>query len=68
MLLVAFCLTAAGCGGGSESTGVATTAEPSATTASAEAPRLSGTTIEGEKLSLGDFRGRPVLVNVWSAW
>ena len=32
------------------------------------APAIEGTTLEGERLSLADFRGRPVLVNVWAAW
>ncbi len=32
------------------------------------APAIEGTTLDGERLSLADFRGRPVLVNVWAAW
>lgn len=32
------------------------------------APELSGTTLDGDSISLGDFRGRPVLINVWSSW
>jgi hypothetical protein len=33
-----------------------------------KAPPVGGTTLDGEELSLADFRGRPVLVNVWSSW
>jgi cytochrome oxidase Cu insertion factor (SCO1/SenC/PrrC family) len=32
------------------------------------APTVDGTSLDGESISLGDFRGRPVLVNVWSSW
>ena len=36
--------------------------------AAAPAPAISGTTIEGKRLSLAALRGKPVLVNVWSSW
>ncbi len=29
---------------------------------------LSGTTIDGKKLSLRDFKGKPVLVHYWATW
>lgn len=29
---------------------------------------VAGRTIEGDELSLADFRGTPVLVNVWASW
>ena len=32
------------------------------------APEIAGVTLEGDAIALGDFRGRPVLVNVWSSW
>lgn len=32
------------------------------------APALSGVTLDGDAIALGDFRGRPVLINVWSSW
>jgi peroxiredoxin len=32
------------------------------------APEISGRSLDGETISLGDFRGRPVVVNVWSSW
>jgi hypothetical protein len=32
------------------------------------APEIAGRTIDGKRVSLAEFRGRPVLVNVWSSW
>jgi RTX calcium-binding nonapeptide repeat (4 copies) len=32
------------------------------------APAIAGVTLEGRRLSLAAFRGRPVFVNVWSSW
>ena len=29
---------------------------------------LAGTTLDGEQVSLEDFRGTPLFVNVWSSW
>ena len=29
---------------------------------------LSGVTLDGDAITLGDLRGRPVLINVWSSW
>jgi hypothetical protein len=29
---------------------------------------VSGTTLDGSSISLDDYRGKPVLVNVWSSW
>jgi hypothetical protein len=51
----------AGCGGGTEES-----APPGQTLR--EAPEVEGVTIEGERISLEDFKGRPVFVNVWSSW
>jgi len=42
----------------------------------AEAPKMEGkiapaftlTTLDGKKVSLADFKGRPVLVNFWATW
>jgi RTX calcium-binding nonapeptide repeat (4 copies) len=31
-------------------------------------PPLAGTTLDGQPISLADFRGRPLFVNVWAAW
>lgn len=32
------------------------------------APELSGTTLEGEPLSLADFSGKVIVLNVWGSW
>ena len=32
------------------------------------APTLSGTTLDGKQLSLADYRGKVVVVNVWGSW
>lgn len=32
------------------------------------APLLAGITLAGDPVALADFRGRPVLINVWSSW
>jgi len=75
-LVVVFALltvVASGCGGQSSEEA----APPDTTTATEPAPpegggrpapAIEGTTLDGERLSLADFRGRPVLVNVWSSW
>jgi hypothetical protein len=39
-----------------------------ATASRPRAPILAGTTLTGASISLAQFRGRPVLVNVWSSW
>jgi hypothetical protein len=54
------------------------TAPPEQTTMSAEppaaastrehAPPLSGESLSGETIALQDFRGRTLLINVWSSW
>ena len=64
-LLLALVAALAGCGGASESAPAEETAAPTST---AGAPRVAGTTLDGKRISLDDFRGRPVLVNVWSSW
>jgi hypothetical protein len=40
----------------------------SAALAAPPAPRISGTTLDGKRLSISALQGRPVLVNVWSSW
>ena len=32
------------------------------------APPLAGITLDGDAIALRDFRGYPVLINVWSSW
>jgi hypothetical protein len=66
-------LVAAGCGGSQED---ATPAQRTTTVAESPmrgsdreaAPPLSGESLSGEAIALGDFRGRPLLINVWSSW
>ena len=44
-------------------------AAPTGTSAPrAEGSPVAGTTLDGEPVSLVDFRGTPVFVNVWSSW
>ena len=33
-----------------------------------QAPAFTLTTLEGKKVSLADYKGRPVLVNFWATW
>jgi peroxiredoxin len=33
-----------------------------------DAPDISGETLDGEQLSLSDFRGQVVVLNVWGSW
>ncbi len=49
---------------GSATTGV-TSYAPSQRVA---APTMSGTTLDGKQLSLSDYRGKVVVVNVWGSW
>ncbi|MGH3010884.1 MAG: TlpA family protein disulfide reductase [Gaiellaceae bacterium] len=55
-------LALAACGGDESSSGPATGA--------AAEPRVSlaGQTLDGESLSLEEFRGKPLFVNVWASW
>jgi len=55
--------TLAACGGdGTGSGGTAATAPGSAVVT------FEGETLDGERVSLADFRGKPVFVNVWASW
>ncbi len=77
LVLSAVALAVAACGGErstQETTPAAPepppveTEEPGGDPTRPEAPPVAGTTLDGEELALADFRGRPVLVNVWSSW
>ncbi len=57
-------LALAGCGSSEEAAPPA----PPATTSASGAVDVAGTGLDGEALSLAEFRGRPLLVNVWSSW
>jgi hypothetical protein len=64
---------AVGCGSSDEQTASPqpTTTSPQtlpSTPAREQAPPLSGASLSGEPITLGDFRGRPVMINVWSSW
>jgi hypothetical protein len=74
-LLALGALAAAGCGGGAtmeEAAPTATTAAtlppPPANASRPPAPAIEGESLDGERISLADFRGQPVFVNVWSSW
>jgi hypothetical protein len=63
-LLVVLLVVLAACGGGTDD-------DDAARTAGAESPRgveMEGTTLDGERLSLAAFRGKPTFVNVWASW
>lgn len=62
-VFLALLLAVAGCGGESGTTAPATTQ-----TTATQATPVEGTTLDGEPISLADFRGKRVLVNVWSSW
>jgi hypothetical protein len=69
-LVIVAATTGLACGG-STNEGTATpvtTAGPPSDPDRARAPALEGITLDGEPISLSDFRGGPVLVNVWSSW
>lgn len=63
---------AAGCGSSDEQTAPQqpSTVEESPPRDSTRelAPPLSGESLDGEAIAIGDFRGRPLLINVWSSW
>ncbi|AJE41895.1 TlpA family protein disulfide reductase [Streptomyces nodosus] len=72
--VAALVLTACGSGGtsgGSGSTNFITGADGIATVKKGErtaAPDLSGTTIDGKKLDVADYKGKVVVLNVWGSW
>ena len=67
-------LVASGCGGGSSDTAAPLAPTPTETGATQTAPgreqvpTIEGTSIVGEPISLVDYRGQAVLINVWSSW
>jgi hypothetical protein len=64
LLALAF-LALAGCGG----TGDASETAPQPATSPADsAVALEGSTLDGERVSLAELRGKPVFVNVWASW
>jgi cytochrome oxidase Cu insertion factor (SCO1/SenC/PrrC family) len=76
-LAVAVALSAvlvAGCGGDTAEEATPTTTSttsatpPPRSSSRPQAPAIEGESLDGERISLADFRGRPVFVNVWSSW
>jgi hypothetical protein len=67
-------LVASGCGVGSSETAAPPAPAPTETEATQTAPgreqvpTIEGTSIVGEPISLADYRGQAVLINVWSSW
>ena len=61
LVVAAAVLALVACGGADEEQGQ--TAAPRRA-----APTISGTTLDGRKLSLAQFRGKPVMVNAWASW
>jgi hypothetical protein len=75
MFLLALCaLAAVGCGGETATEEAPTTPPAETTTPPAEAsnrppaPVVEGESLDGKRISLADYRGRAVVVNVWSSW
>ena len=73
-LVVALCaLATVGCGGSSTEPAAAPDAPPAGTEPAtsplrAPAPSVEGTSVDGKPISLADYRGQAVLINVWSSW
>jgi hypothetical protein len=72
-ILVALCaLAAVGCGGGGsmaeETSPPVETAPPPEAANRPPAPAIEGESLDGQPISLADYRGRAVFVNVWSSW
>jgi hypothetical protein len=73
-LVVALCAFASvGCGSSSTEPAAAPDAPPAGTEPAtspprASAPSVEGTSLDGMPVSLADYRGQAVLINVWSSW
>ncbi|MEU4147673.1 TlpA family protein disulfide reductase [Streptomyces parvulus] len=69
-LLVSACSSGGTSGGGGQ-TGFITGADGIATAKQgerADAPELSGKTVDGGQVDVADFKGRIVVLNVWGSW
>ncbi|MEU5522431.1 TlpA disulfide reductase family protein [Streptomyces sp. NPDC047860] len=69
-LLVSACGSGGTSGGGGD-TGYVAGADGIATVEKgnrADAPDLSGKTVDGEQLNVDDYKGKVVVVNVWGSW
>lgn len=74
---VAGALTLSACGGdgskagGGGNTNFVTGSGGISTVAKADrkaAPKIDGTTLDGERLDIADFKGKVVVLNVWGSW
>lgn len=72
LLALAAGLTLAACGSSTDeaapTTRTSTIETQPADPSREQAPAIEGETLDGTANALADFRGRPVLVNVWSSW
>ena len=67
--LLAGCTNSTGGAGDTGYVGTAVTGVTNYTPAQrVTAPTLSGTTLDGKQLSLSDYHGKVVVVNVWGSW
>jgi hypothetical protein len=67
-LLVIVLAVLAGCGGEDTSPQDGDAAADPTSASVADGVELEGETLDGTRLSLADFRGTPVFVNVWASW
>jgi cytochrome oxidase Cu insertion factor (SCO1/SenC/PrrC family) len=65
-LVAVLLVVLAGCGGGSGDNDAASSTDTGSPPV--VAVELEGETLDGERLSLADFRGKPTFVNVWASW
>jgi cytochrome oxidase Cu insertion factor (SCO1/SenC/PrrC family) len=63
-LLLVLLVALAACGGGSEGNDAA---RPTGVESPA-AVDIEGETLDGQRLSLTELRGKPTFVNVWASW
>ena len=63
-----FALLGAGCGTEEQSAPRETTAADGPAADRRPAPAITGESLTGQRIALHDFRGRPLLINVWSSW
>jgi hypothetical protein len=57
-----------GCGGKDSPQGGDAGADAARSSPAGEGVELEGETLDGTAVSLADFRGTPVFVNVWASW